>query len=103
MVPPRGGFSCSTNPRIRLLSGECRRRRPGVLGPGDEVAFHCRAVHGAPANDSPATERVFPHRWAGEDVRFVRRGAAGSPPYPHLKLADGAPFDAPDFPVVYRR
>jgi hypothetical protein len=28
---------------------------------------------------------------------------AGSPPFPHLTLENGAPFDAPDFPVIYRR
>jgi ectoine hydroxylase-related dioxygenase (phytanoyl-CoA dioxygenase family) len=77
--------------------------RSWALEPGDAVAFHLRTVHGAPANDSPTTRRVFSHRWVGADARFVRRGAAGSPPFPHLTLADGAPFDAPEFPVVYRR
>jgi hypothetical protein len=33
--------------------------------------------------------------------RFVRRGASGSPPFPHLTLEDGVPFDAPEFPLVY--
>ena len=77
--------------------------RGWALEPGDAVAFSFRTVHGAPANDSALTRRVFSHRWVGADARFVGRGAAGSPPFPHLTLADGAPFDAPEFPVVYRR
>lgn len=77
--------------------------RGWALEPGDAVAFHFRTVHGAPANVATTVRRVFSHRWVGADARFVRRGAAGSPPFPHLTLADGAPFAAPDFPVVWPR
>ena len=73
------------------------------LEPGDAVAFDFRTLHGAPANTARAMRRVFSSRWVGSDARFVRRGAAGSPPFPHLLLEDGAPFDAVDFPLVYRR
>ena len=71
--------------------------------PGDAVAFDFRTVHGAPANTATTSRRVFSHRWVGADARFVRRGTSGSPPFPHLTLDDGAAFDAPEFPVVYRR
>jgi ectoine hydroxylase-related dioxygenase (phytanoyl-CoA dioxygenase family) len=71
------------------------------MEPGDAVAFDFRTIHGAPANTSPFMRRVFSTRWVGADARFVRRGAAGSPPFPHLDLADGAPFDAPEFPLIY--
>jgi ectoine hydroxylase-related dioxygenase (phytanoyl-CoA dioxygenase family) len=77
--------------------------RSWEMAPGDAIAFDFRTVHGAPANSSDRARRVFSTRWVGEDARFVRRGARGSPPFPHLELADGAPFDAPEFPVVYRR
>ncbi len=73
------------------------------MEPGDAVAFDFRTIHGAPANTSSAPRRVFSTRWVGADARFVERGTRGSPPFPHLTLRDGAPFDAPDFPVVYRR
>ena len=73
------------------------------MEPGDTVAFDFRTIHGAPANSSATARRVFSTRWVGADARFVKKGAAGSPPYPHLSLEDGAPFDAPDFPVVFRR
>jgi ectoine hydroxylase-related dioxygenase (phytanoyl-CoA dioxygenase family) len=76
--------------------------RGWALAPGDAVAFSFRTVHGAPANVSALPRRVFSHRWVGADARFVRRGAQGSPPFPHLALEDGAPFDAPEFPLVYR-
>jgi ectoine hydroxylase-related dioxygenase (phytanoyl-CoA dioxygenase family) len=71
------------------------------MAPGDAIAFDFRTIHGAPANASPVTRRVFSSRWVGYDARFVRRGASGSPPFPHLTLKDGAPFDAPEFPLVY--
>jgi len=76
--------------------------RGWALAPGDAVAFSFRTVHGAPANESSTARRVFSHRWVGADARFVRRGAAGSPPFPNLTLVDGAPFEAPEFPLVYR-
>jgi ectoine hydroxylase-related dioxygenase (phytanoyl-CoA dioxygenase family) len=72
-----------------------------MRAPGDAIAFDFRTIHGAPANASPVTRRVFSSRWVGSDARFVRRGASESPPFPHLTLKDGAPFDAPEFPLVY--
>ena len=77
--------------------------RGWAMEAGDAVAFDFRTIHGAPANTATRTRRVFSSRWVGADARFVRRGTAGSPPFAHLTLADGAPFDAPDFPLVYRR
>ena len=73
------------------------------LAPGDAIAFDFRTVHGAPGNHTASQRRVFSARWVGADARFVARGAAGSPPFPHLNLENGAPFDAPEFPVVFPR
>jgi hypothetical protein len=39
----------------------------------------------------------------GDDARFAVRGGTTSPPFPGLHLADGAPLDAPIFPVIFRR
>lgn len=75
--------------------------RGWAMQPGDAVAFDFRTIHGAPGNSAATTRRVFSTRWVGADARFVARGAAGSPPFPHLRLRDGAPFDAPEFPVVF--
>jgi ectoine hydroxylase-related dioxygenase (phytanoyl-CoA dioxygenase family) len=77
------------------------RIRSWDMAPGDAIAFDFRTIHGAPANKSTLTRRVFSSRWVGSDARFVRLGASGSPPFPHLKIEDGAPFDAPEFPVAY--
>ena len=71
------------------------------LQPGDAIAFDFRTIHGAPGNSSQSQRRVVSTRWVGDDARWAVRQGATSPPYPHLDLPDGAPFDAPDFPLVY--
>ncbi len=74
-----------------------------ALQPGDAIAFDFRTLHGAPGNASSRSRRVFTSRWVGDGARFVRRATQGSPAFPHVRLADGAPFDAPDFPLVWPR
>jgi len=85
---------------------ESQRERLTIRGwemaPGDAVAFNFRTVHGAPANRSAVPRRIFSARWVGADARFVRRGGRTSPPFPEVRLEDGAPLDAPEFPLVYR-
>lgn len=73
------------------------------MRPGDAIAFNYRTVHGAPANQSAIARRVVSTRWVGDDARWAVRDGPTSPPFPHLNLPDGAPFDAPEFPVVYRQ
>lgn len=72
-----------------------------TLQPGDAIAFDFRTIHGAPGNKSTTARRVVSTRWVGDDARWAVRQGATSPPYPHIDLPDGAPFDAPDFPLVY--
>jgi ectoine hydroxylase-related dioxygenase (phytanoyl-CoA dioxygenase family) len=75
-----------------------------TLEPGDAIAFDFRTIHGAPGNTSTNPRRVVSTRWVGDDARWVVRQGPTSPPLPHLShIPDGAPFDAPDFPVVYSR
>jgi ectoine hydroxylase-related dioxygenase (phytanoyl-CoA dioxygenase family) len=85
---------------------DAQRAQMTILGwdmePGDAIAFSFRTVHGAPANRSARPRRVFSSRWVGDDAVFVDRGGRTSPPFPGLSLRDGAPLDAPEFPVVYR-
>lgn len=71
------------------------------MQPGDAVAFSFRTLHGAPANASPSRRRVISVRWVGDDARFVKRPGPTSPAFPDLEFEDGAPFEAPDFPVLY--
>lgn len=73
------------------------------MRPGDAIAFNFRTIHGAPANQSAVGRRVVSTRWVGDDARWAVRGGPTSPPFPHIDLPDGAPFDAPEFPVVYRQ
>jgi ectoine hydroxylase-related dioxygenase (phytanoyl-CoA dioxygenase family) len=73
-----------------------------AMEPGDAVAFHFRTLHGAPANRSPSRRRVISVRWVGDDAVFVKRPGPTSPAFPELDYEDGAPFDAPEFPVLYR-
>ena len=74
------------------------------LAPGDVVAFHYLTVHGSPGNRSAtARRRGFSSRWVGDDATFADRGGKTSPPFPDIKLEDGAPLTGPEFPVCYRR
>jgi ectoine hydroxylase-related dioxygenase (phytanoyl-CoA dioxygenase family) len=84
---------------------DARRDEFEILGwemePGDAVAFTFRTLHGAPANRSANRRRVISVRWVGDDAVFARRPGRTSPPFPDLEFEDGAPFDAPEFPVVF--
>lgn len=73
-----------------------------AMKPGDAVAFDYRTIHGAPANNSPTSQRrAFSLRLLGDDVRFVRReGIVTSPPFPKVTLENDAPLLADEFPVL---
>jgi len=74
------------------------------LAPGDAIAFHFAAVHGATAVlPNQGRRRIFSARWVGDEAVFVDRGGKGSPPFAQLRLRTGEPFDAPDFPLIFRR
>lgn len=84
---------------------DAQRDNLDILGwavePGDAVAFTFSTIHGAPANHSPERRRVVSIRWVGDDARFVKRHGTTSPAFPDLEYEDGAPFDAPIFPVIH--
>ncbi|MDB6085228.1 MAG: phytanoyl-CoA dioxygenase [Gammaproteobacteria bacterium] len=92
--------------RVEMPDIDAHRAAYDILGwalePGDAIAFHFATVHGAPATiRSLNRRRVFSARWVGEGAVFVDRRGKGSPPFPHLTLTEGAPFEGPDFPLVY--
>jgi len=71
------------------------------LEPGDAVAFHFMTLHGAPANSSTTRRRrAVSTRWVGDDAVFAIRKGVTSPPFRNVKLAAGAPLEAPEFPLV---
>lgn len=73
-----------------------------AVKPGDAVAFNFRTLHGAPGNRSPLRRRVISYRWVGADAVFAQRLGPTSPAFPGLTYQDGAPFDAPEFPILGR-
>ncbi len=85
---------------------DASRNDMDILGwdvePGDAVAFTFRTLHGAPANASETRRRVISIRWVGDDARFVERSGPTSPAFTHLSYQDGDPFEAPEFPIIYR-
>ena len=52
------------------------------MQPGDAVAFHYKAVHGARGNLAQRRRRAFSLRLLGDDARYVTRPGRTSPPYP---------------------
>lgn len=70
------------------------------MQPGDAIAFDFRTIHGAAGNHSKTSRRVVSTRWVGDDARWAVRQGVTSPPFPHIDLPDGAPFDAPEFPLI---
>jgi ectoine hydroxylase-related dioxygenase (phytanoyl-CoA dioxygenase family) len=85
---------------------DARRDEFRILGwdmaPGDAVAFDFSVVHGAAATlTAQHRRRVFSARWVGDGAVFADRGGNGSPPFRHLTLANGAPLEGVDFPLVY--
>ncbi len=73
-----------------------------ALEPGDAIAFHFATVHGAPATPHAAhRRRIFSARWVGDGTVFVDRHGKGSPPLAHVRLADGAPLEGADFPLIH--
>jgi len=72
-----------------------------AVEPGDAVAFHMLTLHGSAG--SAAKRRVFSVRFVGDDARHAPRSWKTSPDFPGLaeRLAEGAPFDDPLFPLVY--
>ena len=73
-----------------------------AVGPGDAIAFDFRTIHGAPANTSASMQRrAFSLRLVGDGIRFARRaGIATSPPFKQVKLKDGDPLIADEFPML---
>ena len=76
-----------------------------AMQPGDAVAFHMLALHGAPGTSGPQRRRVFSVRFMGEDIRHAPRRWRTSPEFAGLsqQLPAGAAMDHPLFPVVWRR
>ena len=71
------------------------------LQPGDMIAFHALAVHGAPGNRSSSRRRrAWAMRWLGDDARYASRVGAISPPLEGHGLTPGDAFGVAMFPEI---
>lgn len=80
---------------------ECMRILQWSMQPGDAVAFHFRALHGANGNASGQRRRAFSLRLLGEDARYVERPGKTSPPFPGHNMKPGERLRSDWFPQIY--
>ncbi|MFK7871298.1 MAG: phytanoyl-CoA dioxygenase family protein [Roseobacter sp.] len=73
------------------------------MAPGDAVAFHFMALHGARGNTSDTRRRAFSVRYVGDDARYITRPGPTSPPFPGHNMTDGQVLREDWFPVVFNR
>jgi ectoine hydroxylase-related dioxygenase (phytanoyl-CoA dioxygenase family) len=73
------------------------------LEPGDALAFHFRAVHGARGNPGSTRRRAFSMRFVGDDARYVERPGPTSPPFPGHGMSPGDRLRTDWFPVLFGR
>ncbi|MBU9651088.1 phytanoyl-CoA dioxygenase family protein [Burkholderia multivorans] len=74
-----------------------------ALEPGDALAFHAQAIHGAPGNSRPdLRRRALSVRWMGDGVRY-REHPRVTRPIRDPGLKDGDPVGGELFPQVWTR
>ena len=76
--------------------------REWPMQPGDAVAFHFRAIHGARGNMQARRRRALSLRFVGDDARYVTRPGRTSPPFPGHDMTEGQRLREDWFPVVYK-
>ncbi len=74
-----------------------------ALEPGDAIVFDFRTLHGTTAAPIEHRRRAFSTRWLGDDVTYVERDGATSPPLTDLGLEPGEAMRADWFPVLWPR
>lgn len=72
------------------------------MQPGDAVAFHFKAVHGARGNPGGRRRRAFSLRLLGDDARYVERPGRTSPPFPGHDMQAGQVLREDWFPFLDR-
>ena len=72
-----------------------------ALEPGDCLAFDFRTLHGTTAAVTASNRRAFSTRWLGDDVRYVERKGATSPPLVDLGVAPGQRMPETMFPLLW--
>jgi ectoine hydroxylase-related dioxygenase (phytanoyl-CoA dioxygenase family) len=72
------------------------------LNLGDAVLFNFKIVHGSSGNKTSKSRRAFSMRFIGDDVRYIDRGGATSPPFDGINLNSGDVMRHDWFPEVYK-
>jgi ectoine hydroxylase-related dioxygenase (phytanoyl-CoA dioxygenase family) len=70
------------------------------MKPGDAIAFHFNAVHGARGNPTNSKRRVLSLRFIGDDAKYIQRDGKTSPPFPNHNMTDGQKLREDWFPHI---
>ena len=71
------------------------------LNLGDAVLFNFKTVHSSTGNNTLKSRRAFSMRFIGDDVRYVNRGGATSPPFNRINLKSGDLMREDWFPKIF--
>ncbi len=71
------------------------------LNLGDAVLFNFKIVHGSSGNKTSKSRRAFSMRFIGDDIRYINRGGATSPPFDGINLKSGDYMREDWFPKVF--
>ena len=74
-----------------------------TMEPGDAVAFHFKALHGARGNNTDDRRRAFSLRVVGDDARYVERPGATSPPLTGHGMVAGQRLREDWFPIIRQK
>jgi len=74
-----------------------------ALQPGDTLVFDFRTLHGTTAAPIEQRRRAFSTRWLGDDVRYIERPGATSPPLDGLGVATGERMPETMFPKLWKQ
>ena len=72
------------------------------LNPGDALVFDFRTLHGTTDASIQHRRRAFSTRWLGDDVTYIERTGATSPPLENLEVTTGERMPEDLFPVLWR-
>ena len=71
------------------------------LNLGDAVLFNFKTVHSSTGNNTLKSRRAFSMRFIGDDVRYINRGGATSPPFDGINLKSGDLMREDWFPRIF--
>ncbi len=93
--------SDSTFESVPEIDGQSEQVFATALVPGDCLAFDFRTLHGTTAAPIEHRRRAFSTRWLGDDVTYVERTGATSPPLDDLGVSDGDRMPEHLFPTLW--